>query len=474
MDAIIDFLNTIFWGYILLYGLLAVGIYFTIRLKFIQIRHFGEMFRVLSSGSSEDKAGISPFQALTVSLASRVGTGNLAGVAVALYLGGPGATFWMWMVALVGMATAYAESALAQLYKVRNDEGQYRGGPAFYIARGLNAPWAASLFSVCLILSFGLVFNAVQANSIADALHGAFGVSKLSVGIGVAVLSGAVIFGGIKQIARVAEIVVPFMAIAYLLTAVYVLITHAAAVPGVIGMIISNAFGFHEAAGGITGGIMAAMMNGVKRGLFSNEAGMGSAPNIAAVATPVPHHPSSQGFVQALGVFIDTILICTATSVMILLSGMLVPGSGLTGTQLTQAAMNAHIGTAGPYFIAIAIFFFAFTSIIGNYSYAENALTYLGLGNRLGRLIMRCAVLAMVVWGALESIVTVFNAADASMGLMATINLTAIVLLSGTIAKLTQDYFAQRKIGAIPVFDASNYPELKGKIEENIWTRRQN
>ncbi|MCM5688333.1 alanine/glycine:cation symporter family protein [Sinorhizobium meliloti] len=471
MDTIIGFLNTIFWGYVLIYGLLAVGLYFTVRLGFPQIVHFSEMFRVLSRGGSKDAAGISPFQALMVSLASRVGTGNLAGVAVALYLGGPGATFWMWIVAFVGMATAYAESALAQLYKIRNEDGQYRGGPAFYIARGLNAPWAATIFSACLILSFGLVFNAVQANSIADAVQGAFGVPKLAVGVAVALLSGVVIFGGIRQIARVAEIVVPFMAAAYLLTAVYVLIANASAVPGVLWTIISSAFGFQEAAGGITGGIAAAMLNGVKRGLFSNEAGMGSAPNIAAVATPVPHHPSSQGFVQSLGVFIDTILICTATSVMILLSGTLEPGSGVTGTQLTQAAMSTHIGSAGTYFIAIAIFFFAFTSIIGNYSYAENALTYLGGGNRLGLMIMRCATLAMVVWGAYESITTVFDAADASMGLMATINLVAILLLSGTVAKLTKDYFEQRKAGAVPVFHAADYPELQGKIDGEIWSR---
>ena len=469
MGVIIDFLNTIFWSYVLVYGLLAVGIFFTIRLKFIQIRHFGEMFRVLSSGSSQEQAGITPFQALTVSLASRVGTGNLAGVAVALYLGGPGATFWMWMVALVGMATAYAESSLAQLYKVRNDEGQYRGGPAFYIARGLGAPWAATLFSICLILSFGLVFNAVQANSIAEAMHGAFDVSQFSVGIVIAILSGAVIFGGIRQIARVAEVIVPFMAIAYLLVAIYVLIIHATAVPGVIGHIVLSAFGLQEAAGGVAGGAMAAMMNGVKRGLFSNEAGMGSAPNIAAVATPIPHHPASQGFVQALGVFIDTILICTATSVIILLSDTLVPGSGLTGTKLTQAAMSTHIGAAGPYFIAIAILCFAFTSIIGNYSYAESALTYLGVANRPGLFIMRCAVLLMVLWGAAQSTITVFNTADASMGLMATINLIAIVLMSGTIAKLTQDYFAQKKGGLVPEFDVSQYPELKGKIEDDIW-----
>lgn len=471
MDAVIGFLNTIFWGYVLIYGLLAVGVYFTIRLRLLQIIHFGELFRVIRGSRESDKAGISPFQALTVSLASRVGTGNLAGVAVALYLGGPGAIFWMWMVALVGMATAYSESTLAQLYKVTDDAGQYRGGPAYYISKGLRASWAGAIFSVCLILSFGLVFNAVQANSIAEAMTGAFGVPKLAVGIGVAVIAGVIIFGGLRQIARVAEFVVPFMAVGYLLLAIYVLATHFAEVPGVLGMIFAHAFGFEQAAGGVAGGVAAAMLNGVKRGLFSNEAGMGSAPNIAACATPDPHHPSSQGFVQALGVFIDTLVICSATAVIILLSGTLEPGSGVTGTQLTQAALTAHFGHAGKYFIAIAIFFFAFTSIIGNYSYAENAVIYLGHGHITMLVVLRIATLAMVVWGAVQTVTTVFDTADASMGLMATINLIAIVLLSSTVIKLTRDYFNQRKSGEEPVFHARDYPELGDGIDHKIWTR---
>lgn len=470
MSAIIDFLNTIFWGYVLIYGLLAVGVFFTLRLGFLQFAHFPEMFRAVLGTGESDKSGITPFQALCTSLASRVGTGNLAGVAVALYLGGPGAIFWMWMVALVGMATAYSESTLAQLYKVKNAEGQYRGGPAFYLARGLGVPWAGAIFSVCLILSFGLIFNAVQANSIADAMQGAYGVPKVAVGLAVAAVSGIVIFGGIRQIARVAEIIVPFMAAAYLLLALFVVVVNFSEVPGIIGSIIGSAFGFQEAAGGVTGGVMAAMMNGVKRGLFSNEAGMGSAPNIAAVATPDPHHPSSQGLVQALGVFIDTILICTATAIMILLSGVLDPGNGVTGTQLTQDALSAQVGGFGDDFIAIAILFFAFTSIIGNYSYAENAMTFLGFGGKGPLSVLRVAVLAMVVWGAMQSVATVFNAADASMGLMATINLIAIVLLSGTVAKLTKDYFAQKKEGKVPRFHAANYPELAGHIDEKIWS----
>ncbi|WP_407292285.1 alanine/glycine:cation symporter family protein [Stutzerimonas zhaodongensis] len=469
MTPIVDFLNTIFWGYILIYGLLAVGVFFTIRLGFLQFVHFGEMVRAIRGARKSDASGISPFQALCTSLASRVGTGNLAGVAVALYLGGAGAIFWMWMVALVGMATAYAESSLAQLYKVRDGEGQYRGGPAFYIARGLKAPWAGGVFSVALIISFGLVFNAVQANSIADAMQGAFGIPKLWVGIAIAFLAGLVIFGGLRSIARFAELVVPLMAGLYVLMAFIVLAISITEVPDVLMTIVRSAFGLEEAAGGVAGSVTAAMLNGIKRGLFSNEAGMGSAPNVAATATPMPHHPSSQGLVQAMGVFIDTIVVCTATAVMILLSGVLEPGSGVTGTQLTQQAMESHIGVFGTYFIAIAILFFAFTSIVANYSYAENALIFLGGGNKLGLTLLRLAALGMVIWGAYEAVTTVFNAADASMGLMATINLIAITLLSGTVVKLTKDYMGQIKAGGVPRFKAADYPELKAKINNDIW-----
>lgn len=471
METIIGFLNNIFWGYILIYGLLAVGLFFTIKLKFIQFIHFKEMFKSVFDKDETDESGISPFQALTISLASRVGTGNLAGVAVALYLGGAGAIFWMWIVALVGMATAYAESTLAQLYKIKDENDQYRGGPAFYIAKGLKSPFLAVIFCISLILAFGLVFNAVQANSIAGAVGTAFNIDKMYVGYAIAALTALVIFAGIKGIAKIAEIVVPFMAIIYLLLAVYTMIANYELVPSVIATIIKSAFGLQEAAGGVAGGILAAILNGVKRGLFSNEAGMGSAPNIAAVATPTPHHPSSQGFVQALGVFIDTILICTATAVMILLAGVLEPGSGIKGIELTQQALSVHIGEAGVYFIAIAILFFAFTSIIGNYAYAENALTYLGLGNKFGINLLRIATISMVVWGSYEKVQTVFDAADASMGLMATINLIAIVLLSGTVVKLTKDYLEQREKGLEPTFEAKKFPELKDKIDTSIWKK---
>jgi AGCS family alanine or glycine:cation symporter len=468
MNAIIDFINNILWSYVLLYGLLAAGLYFTIRLRFIQFVHIGEFFRVAFRRKTEDAQGISPFQALMVSLASRVGTGNIAGVAVALYLGGPGAIFWMWIVALLGMATAYSESSLAQLFKIRAPEG-YRGGPAFYISKGLGLPWLAAIFSVCLLISFGLVFNAVQTNSMADAFSTAFNIPHYATGLIVAALAGIVIFGGIRQIARVAEILVPFMAVAYILMAVYVVLTNLHYVPVVFGAIFRSAFGLDQAIGGIFGGMAAAMLNGVKRGLFSNEAGMGSAPNIAAAATPSPHHPSSQGFVQAFGVVIDTLLVCSATAFMILIADVLKPGSGVTGIQLTQQAMQVHLGSFGKYFIAIAIACFAFTSIIGNYSYAESSLVFLKQDSKLKIAILRFALMGMVFWGAVQSIQTVFNFADASMGLMATINLIAIILLSNIVVKLTRDYFAQRKAGKDPRFDAHTLPEVVNKVDTTIW-----
>ncbi|WP_273502621.1 alanine/glycine:cation symporter family protein [Paracoccus sphaerophysae] len=467
IDTVINFLNDIFWGYVLIYGLLAVGVFFTLRLGFIQIRHFPEMVRCTLGRGDPDADGISPLQALSVSLASRVGTGNIAGVAVAITLGGPGAVFWMWVVASLGMATAYAESALAQLYKVHGPHGLYRGGPAFYISRGLRMHWLAALFAVALILSFGLVFEAVQANSIAEAWV-TFGVPRWATGVVLAAITAVIIFGGIPQIARAAEWIVPFMAGAYLLAAAWVFATNLAEVPAVLSHIVQSAFGLTEAASGVAGSMAAAMLNGVKRGLFSNEAGMGSAPNIAAAARPHPHHPASQGFVQSLGVFIDTILVCTATAVMILLSGA-VPSAELTGVALTQAALGEHFGSWGLYFVAVAILFFAFTSIIGNYAYAENAVVFLGGGDG-AILVMRLAVLGMVIWGALQAVGTVFNFADASMGLMATINLIAIVAMSGIILRITRDYLEQRRLGRRPEFHLAAHPDLADRgVDPDIW-----
>lgn len=470
LTPVVGLVNQVLWNYVLVYGLLAVGVFFTLRLRFLQWRLFPHMLHVIGRGTEGDAAGISPFQALCTSLASRVGTGNLAGVAIALSLGGPGALFWMWVVAALGMATAYAESALAQLYKVRNEDGQYRGGPGYYMARGLKMPWLGVAFSVCLVFSYGLIFSSVHANAMARSLTAAFGFSQLQIATGLVLLTAVIIFGGLRSVARVAEWIVPFMAAGYLGLALWVVATNLPDVPAALALVLRSAFGLEPAVGGVVGGVTAAMLNGVKRGLYSNEAGMGSAPNIAAAATPVPHHPSSQGLVQSLGVFIDTLLICTATGLMILLSG--VPVESGDGVLITQQAMNVFFGEWGTYFLAIALFFFAFTTIIGNYAYAESGLLYLGGANRIGLFALRVAALAVIVWGVYSQVALVWSAADAAMAMMATLNLFALLGLSGVVVKLTRDYDRQRRAGMSPVFHIADYPELGDGVDHEIWKER--
>ncbi|EEZ89753.1 sodium/alanine symporter [Vibrio harveyi 1DA3] len=471
MTDLINLMNDLLWGSILVYLLVGVGIYFTVRLGFIQFRHFGHMFSVLKNSRKADKAGISSFQALCTSLAARVGTGNMAGVAVALTAGGPGAIFWMWLIAMLGMATSFAESTLAQLYKTKDDDGNYRGGPAYYMEKGLGMRWMGVLFSIFLIIAFGLVFNAVQANSIANAMSNAFGWDDLYVGIAVVALSAVVIFGGIKRIAKVAELVVPVMALAYLVLAMFVMLSNLEKLPDVLMLIFKSAFGLQEAAaGGLGYAIAQAMINGIKRGLFSNEAGMGSAPNAAASATPYPPHPASQGYVQMLGVFMDTIVICSATVAIILMSGEYVgQATEVTGIELTQRALSSQVGDWGGIFVAVAIFFFAFTSIIANYSYAETNLIFLEHNHKAGLGIFRIVVLGMVMFGALASLPVVWSLADVSMGLMAIVNLVAIILLSGIVIKLAKDYNRQLSEGKVPTFDPNDFPELKSQLEEGIW-----
>jgi AGCS family alanine or glycine:cation symporter len=459
---------------VLIYLLLGTGVYFTLRTRFIQIRHFSHMFSVLKNSNKSDSAGISSFQALCTTLAARVGTGNLTGVAIALTAGGPGAIFWMWVVAFIGMATSFIESTLAQLYKTKDDKGNYRGGPAYYMERGLGMRWMGVLFSIFLIIAFGLVFNAVQANSIAQATAVAFNFKPSYVGIALVVLSGVVIFGGIRSIARVAELVVPIMAIAYLLLAFWIIGLHIEQMPAILKLIFKSAFGLQEAAAGTVGyGISQAMTHGVQRGLFSNEAGMGSAPNAAASASPYPPHPASQGYVQMLGVFIDTIVICSATAAIILASGALdQPVDNISGIDMTQRALSAVVGGWGAPFVAIAIFFFAFTSIIANYAYAESNLIFLEHNHPIGLTIFRCVALGMVMFGSVAELPVVWKMADTSMALMAITNLTAILLLSRVAFKLANDYNHQRSLGKLPTFDATRYPELKSQLEPGVWDKK--
>ncbi|KTF14910.1 alanine/glycine:cation symporter family protein [Pseudoalteromonas sp. H105] len=470
MIDIINSISGLLWGHILIYLLIAAGLFFTVKLKFIQFVQFPHMIKVMFNSRQCDKNGISSFQAFCTSLAARVGTGNMAGVAVALYLGGAGAIFWMWLIALIGMATSFAESTLAQAYKTRDEHGNFRGGPAYYMEYGLGKRWMGVIFSLCLILAFGLVFNAVQSNSIAAAFEVAFGIPNYVVGLLLVVGSGIIIFGGLKTISRFAEMVVPFMALAYLIVALYVCAMNASELPAVFMRIINSAFGIEQAGAGAIGyGVMQAMIQGIKRGLFSNEAGMGSAANAAATATPNPPHPASQGYVQMLGVFIDTVVICTATAALILLSDQLIADSGVTGIALTQAALEEHVGSWGAIFIAIAIMFFAFTSIVANYSYAETNLLFLEHNHEHGMLIFRIAVLGMVMFGSVSELGLIWTLADISMGLMAIVNVIALFMLSGIVIWLANDYSAQRKAGKIPTFDPTQNKQLDISIPKGIW-----
>ncbi|MGO2131262.1 MAG: alanine/glycine:cation symporter family protein [Pseudoalteromonas prydzensis] len=470
MIDIINSISGLLWGHILVYLLIAAGLFFTIKLKFIQFVQFPHMIKVMFNSRQCDKDGISSFQAFCTSLAARVGTGNMAGVAVALYLGGAGAIFWMWLIALIGMATSFAESTLAQAYKTRDEHGNFRGGPAYYMQYGLGKRWMGVVFSLCLILAFGLVFNAVQSNSIAAAFKVAFDIPNYVVGLVLVVGSGIIIFGGLKTISRFAELVVPFMALAYLLVALYVCAMNASELPTVFMRIINSAFGIEQAGAGAIGyGVIQAMIQGIKRGLFSNEAGMGSAANAAATATPNPPHPASQGYVQMLGVFIDTVVICSATAALILLSDQLVADSGVTGIALTQAALEEHVGSWGTIFVAIAILFFAFTSIVANYSYAETNLLFLEHNHEHGMLIFRLVVLGMVMFGSVSELGLIWTLADISMGLMAIVNVIALFMLSGVVIWLANDYTAQRKAGKLPTFDPTQNKQLDKTIPTGIW-----
>ncbi|MCY8928316.1 alanine/glycine:cation symporter family protein [Bacillus subtilis] len=448
-NSLINIPSDFIWKY-LFYILIGLGLFFTIRFGFIQFRYFIEMFRIVGE-KPEGNKGVSSMQAFFISAASRVGTGNLTGVALAIATGGPGAVFWMWVVAAVGMASSFVESTLAQLYKVRDGE-DFRGGPAYYIQKGLGARWLGIIFAVLITVSFGLIFNAVQTNTIAGALDGAFHVNKIVVAIVLAVLTAFIIFGGLKRVVAVSQLIVPVMAGIYILIALFVVITNITAFPGVIATIVKNALGFEQVVGGGIGGII---VIGAQRGLFSNEAGMGSAPNAAATAHV--SHPAKQGFIQTLGVFFDTFIICTSTAFIILLYSVTPKGDGI---QVTQAALNHHIGGWAPTFIAVAMFLFAFSSVVGNYYYGETNIEFIKT-SKTWLNIYRIAVIAMVVYGSLSGFQIVWDMADLFMGIMALINLIVITLLSNVAYKVYKDYAKQRKQGLDPVFKAKNIPGLK-------------
>ena len=465
------------WYGLLMFVLIGAGLYFTVATRFIQFRHFGHMWQLLRvSNQGRKDGGISSFEALMTSLAARVGTGNLAGVAIAIYLGGPGAVFWMWMTAIVGMSTSFIESTLAQAYKVPHNDNVYRGGPAYYIEKGLGKRWLAIFFSLCLLVAFGLAFNGVQSNTIAQATNEAFGVPTWMTGLILVALVAPVVFGGLRSVARIAGKIVPVMAILYILLALYIIITNFSEFPAAVALIVKSAFGFEQAAGGVIGyGIAQAMINGIKRGLFSNEAGMGSAPNAAATAKSHPDHPAVQGFMQMLGVFIDTLVICTATAAIIILSGVVDPNVEQEGIQLTQLALSQYVGDMGVVFVAIAIFFFSFTSIIANYSYSESNLEFIS-GEKNAKvmiMIFRFMVLGMVFVGAIASLPAIWNFADLSMGLMALVNLIAILILSPVALRILRDYERQIKEGKTGEqikFDPDDFVKLKDEANRDAWT----
>ncbi|AVK85623.1 sodium:alanine symporter family protein [Lysinibacillus sp. B2A1] len=452
LSTIVNNTNSILWTYILIILLLVAGLYFSFGTKFVQIRLFPEMFRLIVE-KREGESGVSPFQAFTISAASRVGTGNITGVALAIGVGGPGAVFWMWIIAILGMATAFIESTLAQVYKVKDGE-TFRGGPAYYMEKALGQRKLGIIFSILLTLSFGFIFNAVQSNTIATSVGEAFGIRPWIIGAILVVLTAMIIFGGVQRIVKVTQVLVPVMAIFYLLVALYVVVTNLSEIPTVFKLIFMQAFGLQEAAGGAIG---IAIMQGVRRGLFSNEAGMGSVPNAAATANT--SHPAKQGLVQSLGVFFDTIMICTATAFIIILAGLYDKGES-NGIILTQNSLAIHVGGWAPYFIAIAIIFFAFSSIVGNYYYGESNIEFMN-AHKGWMFFYRTLVLAMVMFGSVAQVQLVWNLADLFMGLMAFINI-AIIMILGKIAFLVLDDFTkQRNTGKNPVFYAKSIPTLK-------------
>ena len=467
---IIDMLNEYLWTYVVIVMLIGCAIYFTIRTKGVQFRLLKDMFKVIANRpiyinkvekenlSTEDERlkKIGSFQAFAVSLSSRVGTGNLAGVASAIFVGGPGAVFWMWVMALFGAATAFVESTLAQLYKRRGEDSFY-GGPAYYMQYGLHRKWMGVLFAVLITITFGIANQVVQSNTLCDAVADTMGVGRDKVGLVLTIATTMIIFGGVTRISRFSSIIVPIMAVGYILLSAFILITNITAIPAMISLIVKSAFGFEQAAGGMVG---VAMMQGIKRGLFSNEAGEGSAPNAAAIAST--SHPIKQGLLQALGVFADTLVICTCTAFVILLSG--IHDSGRDGIILTKYALITHVGSLGGLFVTLAIFFFAYSTIIANYFYGETNIRFI---TQSGKTIFafRAITGATVMIGATVTLQTAWCLVDLAMGFMTLVNLVAIIQLSPKVFRLLNNYIEQRRNHQDPQFKRSMMPEIEKDVE---------
>lgn len=460
LENIVGFLNDLLWSPVMIYFCLGVGLLFSIITRFLQVRHFKDMIKLMFQGKSSD-AGVSSFQALSIALSGRVGTGNIAGTATAIAFGGPGAVFWMWMIAFIGASSAFIESTLAQIYKVKQD-GQYRGGPAYYIEKGIGWKWYAVLFAISSIIAVGLLMPGIQSNSIATGLENAFGLSPTLTGILLVALIGAIIFGGVKRIATVAQYVVPFMALAYILLALVIMVLNITQLPAVFALIIKSALGFDSAFGGILG---MAISWGVKRGIYSNEAGQGTGPHAAAAAEV--SHPAKQGLVQAFSVYIDTLLVCSATAFMILFTGMyntvgkdgrfivenlqgVKPGPGYT-----QAAIETVFPGFGASFVAIALFFFAFTTIMAYYYIAETNVAYLMRGKNGTWLMTGLKIMLLIAtfYGAVKTADLAWALGDVGLGIMVWLNLIAILILAKPALQTLKDYEEQKQQGLDPVFD---------------------
>jgi alanine or glycine:cation symporter, AGCS family len=476
VEAFIGAINDLIWSKALIALCLGAGLYFSIRTRFMQVRGFGEMLRLLGSGK-ESAAGVSTFQALAMSLSGRVGTGNIAGVATAITFGGPGAVFWMWVVAFLGASTAYVESTLAQIYKEKDDNGQYRGGPAYYIEKAMGQRWYAWLFALSTVLATGLLLPGVQANSIALGLNTAWGVAPSVTAAGIVVALGFIIFGGVKRIAHFAQIVVPFMALAYILVALVIMLLNIHQVPEVVSLILRSAFGMEAGFGAVLG---LAVEWGVKRGIYSNEAGQGTAPHPAAAAEV--SHPAKQGYVQAFSVYVDTLLVCSATAFMILSTGMYnvmgkagaVIVENLPGVQAgpgyAQAAVESVLPGTGAAFVALALLFFAFTTIVAYYYMAETNISY--INRQVHRpwmvLALRIGILAAVTYGTVRSANLAWALGDIGVGLMAWLNIVAILILQKPALAALRDYERQKKTGVEPVFD----PNALGIRNATFWEQR--
>lgn len=460
-----DFLNNLIWGNILIYLLPALGIFFTVTSRFVQFRYFFKMFNILRDTVHDKEGHISSFQALMLSVAGRVGGGNIAGVAVAITLGGPGAVFWMWVIGLIGMSTSFFECSLAQLYKEKDGEDScvYRGGPAYYVTKALGQRWIGVIISILLMFTFGFAFNATQSFIISTSFESSFAIPTWITGIVLTAIFGIAIFGGIKRITKLSEVIVPVMAVGYLLIAIVVIALNLEQIPALISMIVNEAFNPSSAIGG---GIGAVILQGAKRGMFSNEAGLGSAPNVAAVAYVA--HPVQQGIVQSFSVFIDTIILCSCTAFIILLSGVYTPGAeGVQGVLLTQNALIEHIGPFGGYFVTVALFLFGFSSMLYNYYLAENSLNFFSKGNITLFNAFRVLCIALIIWGSFQDLGSIFSFADLSMGLLAVINMVVIAILYKPVLKLIKGYDRQLKEGKKPVLRYNDYTEFN--IDKDTW-----